>query len=311
MNFNSKAFTFFVCLLIAAFFWLLSALSKVYTAQVVFPVKYAHPPAGKIIANRLPDSIKVDIRASGFTLLELRWKKKPVLQIDISDSKSGAHNTGRLSIQSIAEKIALQMGQDVHITRALPDSFVFNYNKKASKLVPVKLNTELSFAGQNQLSDSLQALPAQVEVSGEQHLIDAITFVETKKLVLKNISANMEVESELLKPSATGVDISPRTVKVKVPVSEFTEGTLELPLEAIHLPQGYYIKTFPDKVTVKFRVSLSNYDKINPSMFRAVIDCDKAGEGAASRLKVELTEFPEGLKGLSVSPEKVEFILRK
>jgi len=307
---NSKAFTFLTCLLLAAFFWLISALSKEYTSVIVLPIKYTGLPANKVVANKLPLALQANIRASGFTLLELGWKRSAkFIVIDAGDARPlRGKKVYLLPTAAITEKIAMQLGKGIKVSKILPDSVVFNYNKKTVKKVPVIADVHLTFAGQHQLSDSISVVPAEVEIAGEQSLINRIAFVKTKLITLDDISKSKEVKALLDYDDLDGVDINAKSVVVRVPVAEFTEGSIELPITAINLPKGYKIKTFPDKVVVKYRVNIRDYEKINPSMFSAVIDYKK---GTNNRLKVDLAKSPSIVKFAKVVPEKVEFIIKK
>ena len=93
-------------------------------------------------------------------------------------------------------------------------------------------------------------------------------------------------------------------------VTKYTEASIELPLVYENVPAGYGIKTFPDKVTVKYNVALKNYEKINPANFTAVIDYNEIKSGV-NKLKVILTKYPNEINSPKIIPAKVEFIIRK
>lgn len=310
---DQKPLTFFLCLLLASFFWLLSALSKEYPAHFSFPVNYTGLPANRVVANRLPDSLHLDLQASGFELLRYKWKgRRPSIRIDAGwANPSASRNVFHIHANSISERIAQQLGQGIRVTRVMPDSILFNYNKKAVRLVPVKANIELGFANQFQLADSIVITPSEIEISGEQSAIDEIGYLLTKKIVLSDLRASKDLVAEIELPAGKYLGASQRKVKLHIPVAEFTEGSMELPVVPINLPQGFDIKTFPDKVGVRYKVRLSDYDKIDASLFQAVVDCSKAKDTGASRLKVELQRIPPGVAQVKLSPEKVEFIIRK
>src|ERR1700750_3425788 len=84
---NRRVFTFFICVLISIFFWLLMSLSKEYTITVSFPVNYVNLPTDKIISNHLPETIDIEIKATGFNLLfyKIKQQRETVL-LDINDA---------------------------------------------------------------------------------------------------------------------------------------------------------------------------------------------------------------------------------
>jgi hypothetical protein len=42
-----------------------------------------------------------------------------------------------------------------------------------------------------------------------------------------------------------------------IPVEKVTEGVVEVPVHVINVESGYTLKTFPDKVSVRFMVRLA------------------------------------------------------
>ena len=106
------------------------------------------------------------------------------------------------------------------------------------------------------------------------------------------------------------VEFSTKKVVVKVPVEKFTEGTLELPVEVLNLPEQYVIKTFPEKVKITYLVGLSNYEKVNADQFSLLAYFDKKDANASS-LKLKLVKFPEVVRNPKIETDKVEYILRK
>ena len=108
-----------------------------------------------------------------------------------------------------------------------------------------------------------------------------------------------------------GLGFSSDSVQVTIPVDQFTEGNMEVPIEVMNLPAGYSLKLFPDKVNLRFIVGISNLSRLNPGLFKVTVDYSKAGDGSNSKLKLELVESPSYINGIKMEPEKVEFIIRK
>ena len=106
------------------------------------------------------------------------------------------------------------------------------------------------------------------------------------------------------------LEVSSESIKAQLHVTKFTEAEIELPIEFENLPKRYSIKTFPDKVTIKYNVSLENYEKIKPADFRAVVDYSKVSKGS-KKLKVELKKSAAAISSTKRNPEKVVCIIRK
>jgi len=309
---NRRVATFIACLALSVLFWLLMNLSKDYTIIVSYPVEYVNTPQDKVISNLLPSTVDLEIRARGFFLLAYKFREAQTVYIDLNDSKpSSQKNYFYLLTNQRMGKITEQFSSRIHILRVIPDTIFLNFNKRAVKRVPVKANITLSMDNQYQQSDSIRLIPDYIDVSGAADVIRKIDHVETAPVSLKDINASRTVTLDLVNTSGLGdVDYSVKQIKALISVKKYTEGSIDLPVEAVNLPAGYSLKAFPDKVTVKYNVAFDNYEKINALQFRAVIDYKKA-EPNSNKLKITLEKFPAEVRSIKLSPEKVEYILKK
>jgi hypothetical protein len=98
-------------------------------------------------------------------------------------------------------------------------------------------------------------------------------------------------------------------VSDKIPVEEFTEKTLEIPLKILN-NSGYEIKLLPEKVTVTFLTALSNYPKVDRNVVEASIDMDYWQNKGYGQLPVKLSGFPDYCKLVSIEPQIVDFIVK-
>jgi len=209
------------------------------------------------------------------------------------------------------DKINSQLNKETRVLKINPDTIFINFNRKISKMVPVKPNLSLEFSKLYNLTDSISIQPKYIAVSAEAEVVNKIDFVETQAMTLKNINASTSIKLPLVKKEEyKHVEFSQSTVKATINVTKYTEASLELPVEVENLPLGYSFKTFPDKVMVKFNVAFENYEKINATSFRAVVDYKKIDK-QSNKLKVQLLKVPEGLRNIKLVTEKVEYIISK
>lgn len=313
IHLNKRVVTFLFCLLVSAFFWAMMSLSKEYNAELNFPVKYINLPSNKVIANHLPETIDIEIKANGFNLLIYKLKqKKETVFIDIKDSRPlSIRNHYYLITNSRIDKITRQFNNDIKILKISPDTIFLNFNKKVSKRVPVRANLKIDFDNQYQQTDTIKLNPAFINISGATDIINKINYVETEPLNLKNISDSLILKLNILKtPDLQSVDFSQLSVQAKVNVTKYTEASIELPIEIENLPKGYDLKLFPDKVSIKYNVAFRNYENISALQFQAVVDYKKIETGS-NKLKIQLLKYPSDIRTIKLNPEKVEYIIRK
>lgn len=312
LRLNRKVITFIFCLIASAFFWLVTVLSKKYSTVINVPVTYINIPSDKLIFGDLPETIGIKVKASGYRIALFKAMKK-INRVTVDTKEMRRYKNGYyLSTANKVDNISRQLVSEFEVVKIYPDTLFFGLVNRAEKIVPVKLNLEINYEKQFNLSDSIRIFPNAIQVSGASDKIDKIDFVETEKVVIQNAKELISQKVQLVIPSKE-ITISSSSVNLTVPVAQFTEGNIDLPLEVRNLPNNFSIKTFPDKVNFKFMVAYENFNKINPEMFKAVVDYSKA-ELNSNLLKVEVKNFPSQYiseKTIKVSPEKVEYIIRK
>ena len=84
---------------------------------------------------------------------------------------------------------------------------------------------------------------------------------------------------------------------------------VNVPIQATNLPAGLRLKTFPHEATLVFNVPLSDYDKLNPSLFEVVVDYRDLARKKGNRMDLFVRKYPEFAYALKCSPESVEFIV--
>lgn len=289
------------------------SLSKEYTISVSFPVKYTNLPADKLIVNQLPEIIDIEIRSSGFNLLIYKMKQhKETIMLDIKDAKStSVKNNFFINCNNHLDKVTSQFSSAIKVVHIKPDTVFINYNKKTSKTVPVKVNLNIEFAEQFQQTDSIQIEPETIEIMGTKEVLATISFVETAETNLKKVDKTILMDIKLVKsPNMKQVEFSQNSVKTKINVTKFTEAVVELPVEVENLPNGLNLKTFPDKIAVKYQVAYNDYGKINSSDFKIAVDYSKIEQGS-NKLKVQIVKYPTNVRSVKLSNERVEYIIRK
>lgn len=309
---NKKVLVFLFCVLISTFFWFLSHLSKEYNAKLKVPVEYSGFPKNKVVSNNLPAEIELQVKATGFTLLMYRFRDKldPVRVDGSYIQKYKKDDLFYFSTNSRTETWADELGERMKILKVSPDTLFFNFSSRSTRTVPVKANVSVKFEKEFNLKSNIVTVPSSVKISGAKDVIDKIKYVETEKLELKGVDKPVSRQLKIIIKQSKHIDLSHKTVTVNIPVSKFTEGRTDVPVQVINLPEGASIKTFPDKAEVKYRVPLEDFDKINPSAFKVIADYSKA-KSENNYLKIELEAFPKNVQLPKLSPSKVEYIIRK
>jgi len=296
------------CLFLAIAGWLFLALNNkyVYTAKTV--LVYTSAPQKKAFHPLQSDTVDLLVEGTGWQLLFARLRVSPP-SISISLEKLNNRNYILFSEQLYSVNNQLETSQKIISVR--PDTLYFDFSKRTIKRVPVRLVSNLSFFKQFGISDEVELTPDYVTLSGPQEDLEKIKEWKSDTLTLNNIQhptvTRISMKQNLLK----NVNIYPASVEVKLPVDEFTEKTLEIPLKIVNNTEYYNIRLYPKKVKVTFMVALSSYQQVNEDFIEASVDLNEWKLQKHDQLTVKLTRFPDYCKLVKIVPGKIDFIIDK
>jgi hypothetical protein len=302
-----------LCVCISAFFWILNSLDKNYTTSVLLPVKYKGFPAGKIVLNELPTSIKINLSAKGFNLIPIKiFTKNNSLKIDFSQinfNKKG-EELYRIPSSDLFDQVRNNFSQNVKINNLFPDTISFLLTEKYSKKVQVVPLYSIKFNNQYNISDTLTVTPKYIRIYGPKKELENINFIKTDSIFLEYPETAKSVKIKLGKKTKY-VELENDFVNVNIPIEKFTEKKLSIPINTLNTPDSVLLKTFPENIELTILTPLSKYDLINESQFRISVNYAEITEQQKIRLPLVIEKKPEFVIINYMKPEKVEFIIRK
>ncbi|MGV3687204.1 MAG: YbbR-like domain-containing protein [Daejeonella sp.] len=299
---------FFMCLAFALGAWLFFALSNSYVYQTDTVVRFVNFPENKAFHSLQSDTVKLQIEGTGWQLLFSRLRIRPQ-SVDIDLRELNKRTFVNLSDQ--LGYINQQFSSTQKIVYIQPDTLYFDFSSRAVKRVPLQLVSDIQFAKQYAVSDSIQINPSYVTVTGPKADLAGIKVWKTDSLKAKNVSSDISSRVSLKHPSLANINIYPSVAEVKVPVDEFTEKTVEVPVKVIN-NRGYYdVRLLPGRVRITFMTALNNYSRIDRDFFEATVDLDNWSDRSYTQLPVKLTRFPQFCKLISIEPQTVDFIIQK
>ncbi|NSW95283.1 MAG: YbbR-like domain-containing protein [Bacteroidales bacterium] len=312
---NRDAITFSFFLILSFILWYLNSLGKDIEAEVSYPVKYINIPRERVIVDDLPSKLDLYLRGPGYSILKLKLTsgRTPVV-IDIA-SVSYRRVPGSKTLSYyiktsvLAQKLANQLRTECSVVSIKPDTLFFSFDRIISKKAPVTPSLEINTARQYFLSSPLKTEPDSVMITGPARILDTVKSVKTRYRKLTGLYDAVEKEIPLEKCKL--YTLSERRVKVIVPVEQFTEAEIAVPISIRNVPDSIELKIFPDAVTVKCLVAVSDYKKISETPFEVTIDLKKVDLQKADKIAVEVSNIPSFVNSLRFSPEKVDFLVEK
>jgi len=310
---NKKLFIylFFVCM--STIFWFLNALSKEYTTNVVFPVRYVDFPKGKILTNKLPAHLTLRVKSYGFELIRYKFMSLMPITLGVnvlSNSIIEQQNLNKYSLltSKIKNRISNKIGTPLSLLDIKPEVINFEFSNIISRKYPIKINLKYTLEKQFQLKNKIHISPDSVMVLGAKNILDSLQCVETEFLDIENIDFSI-VEKANLK-SIDNVDLDIKKVNIYVDVEKYTEASKNIPLKVENVPDSIILRLFPAYVKVSYLVGLSKYGAVSINDFEAKLDYNSILKGV-STLKVDINCDNTDLTNISVSPKNVSFLKEK
>jgi YbbR domain-containing protein len=302
-----KVSVFLSCLLLAVFVWLFYALSNNYIYTVNSKLNYINPPLNKAYHPLQDDTVKLKIEGSGWQLLFSKLKLRSRV-IDVS--LKGLQTSHYITVSSQLNDINQQFESNQKVVSVFPDTLFFDFTTRITKRVPVKLLYKLSFQKAYGISGPINLEPSTVIVTGAAEDLKDINFWRTDSLSMRDVNSSINTQVSFQKGRKNNVDVFPKFVKVQVPIDEFTEKVIEIPIEIANNP-GREVKIVPEKAKVTILTALSNYSKIERDSLRVLVDLDYWSKNKFPQLPVHITRLPSFCKLIRTDPQTVDFFVKE
>jgi len=312
--FRRKALVFIFFLALSIIIWLMNALSKTYTADIDYPIRFKNYPENKTLIGDLPSSITLRVSADGYVLLRNRISSKyiPIVfnvkSFTLSQFSGNDSSFSYIESRFILEYVSKQLNSVFEIISIKPDTLIFPFAKSQSKMVPIISKAVYELDKQLIFKNKLAIRPDSIKVFGPDYIIDTISCAYTIPENLKVISRSDVIEIDL--EEIKYVKYNTESVELIFDIEKFTEKVLEVPVTLINVPDSLILKTFPRQLLLSCQIGLSNFELLEPEMFSLQVDYNSIVSGV-SRLQVELTKQPNFVRGVNFKPKTVEYLIEK
>jgi hypothetical protein len=256
-----------------------------------------------------PSEIKVRIRDKGSALLNYTLGQKKIFIVVNMHNTSGPGHTFLLSAGDMEDMLMKQLIPSTSLLNFEPRQIELSYSKLKKKRLPVRFDGEIHPEPGYLLSGDVIISPPEVEVFAGDVVLEPLTSVSTVYTEIRK--GNKRIVRKLKLREIEGATFEPQVVSVEIPLEEYTEKTLEIPVVCRHTPQGYAIRMFPSVVKVTCNVPLSLFRELSEKDFSVEVVAGNPEQNASGMLPLRLTRKPGGIDRVSLSPDSIEFILEQ
>lgn len=167
---KSKIKTFAVCLVAAAFFWLMNALNKDnYSLKLSYPIRFVYDDSAYVPVQTLPNQVSVNVSGDGWRLLRKSWLSfnAPPLSYTVQNPLTATS----INTTSLTDQI-MEHFPDIKVNYVVADTLELAFEKKSSKIISIRIDSAgIDLRDGFVVSSLINVSPSLITVEGPASLI--------------------------------------------------------------------------------------------------------------------------------------------
>tara|TARA_Y100001978_G_scaffold187483_1_gene188075 strand:+ start:767 stop:1654 length:888 start_codon:yes stop_codon:yes gene_type:complete len=288
-----RFFKIIICFSLSFAFWSLNKVSKKQIKNLSF----------KLYISDLPENLVLDSISS--QKINLKIKGNSITNIKQKKIKISANNKDEKLIFIDKKEIENQLETNLEIIDIFPDSIYLFTSKKAIKKIPIKHNIDFNLEKNHWIKDKINIEPESVIIKGNKKDLEKLKYVETKYLKLGTVIGKVQGEIDIVENVFLE---NYGKVQYSFETQQYTEGKLNLDIEAINFPKNKNISLFPKNITIKYLVAENKFHEITEDDFKVVLDFNKINI-SAKKGEVIILKKPNDII-ISELNKKIDFIIQ-
>ncbi len=315
--FNKEFLIFLFFLVLSGGFWLIMTLNETYEREFSVPLRLTEVPRNVVITSEPDSVVRFTVRDKGYMIAyyELDNTFRPIY----ADYKlyCDGRSRGDISVADLQRQIYLQLSKSSKIASIKGGKFSFSFNFGRHKKVPIRILGTVT-PGNNYYLARVDFMPDSVEVYAVRNVLDSIQTVYTERLHITNFTDVKETTVDLRK--FTNAKCIPSRVKMKLYPDVLTEESVEVPIEAINIPENKVIRTFPSKIKVNFVVGAyrmrsmpknAETKELLPVGFRVVVNYEEIMKKHSEKCSVYVISSPNGVRNVRLAVNSVDYLIEQ
>lgn len=306
---KTKLKTFLFFLFVAVIFWVLTKFTREYSATVQAKIAYINLPENVMLGSMNKDLITFDVTANGFEFLFYKIKQ-PEIIIKVMQYYSEGSKRITLSKEELIGLITAQLNQGLSVKNLSVNELTINLDAVISKKVAIIPKIDFNFEKGFKPTDSIVVIPDSVEIYGPSGTLANINFIQTKTLTRQNIQNSVSEKVNLQFTNKNILKIVPSKVQINLTVQEFSEQQMVVPITVINAPPELNLKVIPGTVTIRYDVSVNDFNNIVQESFKVV--CDFAERNQEENFMIPKIQVqPSGITNVTLDTDKIDFLIFK
>lgn len=301
-------FLFFVGL--SLLFWMTQTMQDEFEVEYRIPIEITGLPESAMVTSELPEHISVMVKDKG-TALFARRQSGGFTPIEIN-YKDYTLERGAFFVPAgtIVESVKKQLPPTHQIVSIFPEGISVYVSTGDSKELEVGLAGQFVPSLNCVISGEVKIKPNRITLFGPKSMLDSIEQVMTEYVEIHNLTDTVTMKVKL--NPIKGVKFEVEEVDLFIPVEEFTEKSLVLPVIGRNVPRELRLRTFPPQVKISFFVGLSKFSNVTDTSFVLSVDSRYlADHPTAQTIPVYVERSPEYVSNVRIEPDSVEFVFEE
>lgn len=299
---------FMVFLAIAAVLWIIMSLNEETQRDLRCSVVITNVPDSMTRISPLPEALNVSVRAKGTELLKYLWKRRPTMNIDYRQYKSG--DKIQFSDASLKAFFRSMVGGGCQILSVTPDTLSLVFTSQPGVKVPVRLNAAITPAPHYILVGKPRAFIDSVMLYSASGNTTRHTSVNTYPVTLSDVRKSQIIRVPIDAPRNTRA--IPDSVEVSFEVEPLISKTRKVTVTTLNMPEGMKLITVPQQIEVYYMVPMNVYKKSEAEpKFKVVADYNTINPNSDERVAVTLAYAPKDFINVFLSTDSVDYIIEQ
>jgi hypothetical protein len=297
-------YTIFVFL--AFLFWGALSLSEEYTITIEVPINIVLPNENFAIEGYLPEKLEMKIRASGWSLLKIKYFEESNFNLQIKE----AEDSFIFRTSNITNDI-LGFPSDVKILNIQPDIIKLSFNSAIEKKVKIYPRIVFSLKEGYELTTPIYVEPETILIKGSRKLLSRIDSLPTETIKLDQVSEFVSIETKVIDTLTNLITYEKIPVRISFDVQQVADKEFEkVPIELINVPKNKEVILLPSFVDVKLRGGINVLGNLSYDSIKVIVNYKNYSEKEGEEIKPEFN-LPYGVKVLDYFPKQFKLIIRK
>lgn len=298
---------FITCLLLALVAWVFATLSGTYNFTVKQTITFKNTPLRRAFRALQPDTVEATMQGTGWQMV---FSRVNINNLPVVIDLHTLEHSNFIALNTQIPQINRSRDANHKIVAFTPDTLYFDFTNRMVKKVRVEPVLAINYQPQYAPSGKININPAYITINGPGNVIEKIKTWKTDTLKADKVNDKINTTLNLQPVTEGNINIYPKMVQVQLPVEEYTEKTLRIPVKLINNPHYYNIKIFPQHVSITFTTPLSRYMEIDEDFFEASVDFSLYEQGYTV-LPVTITRLPAYCRVVSITPRNLDFLVKK